>query len=122
MSVVIPAYNEEKSICRVAETINEVLNKENIPFDIVFVNDGSKDSTWQEICKLSKEKSSKSCRTFFLLFRQNHSFTTSAATTSAAGSTHVPCFPWQSSCGQMRGKTIPSLRSRSTLFGGHRAS
>ncbi|EDS73156.1 glycosyltransferase family 2 protein [Anaerofustis stercorihominis] len=57
MSVVIPAYNEEKSICRVAETINEVLNKENIPFDIVFVNDGSKDSTWQEICKLSKEKS-----------------------------------------------------------------
>ena len=49
LSVVLPAYNEEKMIQKAADTIDRILNAEKIPYEIVFVNDGSKDRTWEEI-------------------------------------------------------------------------
>lgn len=49
LSVVLPAYNEEKMIQKAADTIDRILNAEEIPYEIVFVNDGSKDRTWEEI-------------------------------------------------------------------------
>ncbi len=51
LSVVIPAYNEEKMIGKAATRIGQVLAGADIPYEIVFVNDGSKDQTWQEIEK-----------------------------------------------------------------------
>ena len=41
LSVVIPAHNEEKNIQKVIDRLTEVLEKEHIPFEMVFVNDGS---------------------------------------------------------------------------------
>ena len=49
LSVVLPAYNEEKMIQKAADTIDRILSAEKIPYEIVFVNDGSKDRTWEEI-------------------------------------------------------------------------
>ena len=49
LSVVLPAYNEEKMIQKAADTIDRILSAEKIPYEIVFVNDGSKDHTWEEI-------------------------------------------------------------------------
>lgn len=49
LSVVLPAYNEEKMIQKAANTIDRILSAEKIPYEIVFVNDGSKDRTWEEI-------------------------------------------------------------------------
>lgn len=49
LSVVLPAYNEEKMISKAAETIGRILSGADIPYEIVFVNDGSKDQTWEEI-------------------------------------------------------------------------
>lgn len=49
ISIVIPAYNEEKMIKRTSTTIKEILNKEGIEHEIIFVDDGSKDKTWEQI-------------------------------------------------------------------------
>lgn len=51
LSVVLPAYNEEQMILKAAETIAGVLSEANIEYELVFVDDGSKDSTWDRICE-----------------------------------------------------------------------
>lgn len=49
LSVIIPAYNEEKMIQKTADTVDGILGKEAIPYEIVFINDGSRDGTWEQI-------------------------------------------------------------------------
>lgn len=49
LSVILPAYNEEKMIKKAAARIGSILTEAEIPYEIVFVNDGSKDGTWKEI-------------------------------------------------------------------------
>ena len=51
----LPAYNEEKMIKKAAATIGGILQNEEIEYEIVFVDDGSKDGTWQEIVNAEKE-------------------------------------------------------------------
>ena len=51
LSVIIPAYNEEKMIQKTADTVAGILTEAGIPFEIVFVNDGSRDHTWDQIEK-----------------------------------------------------------------------
>ncbi len=45
VAVVIPAYNEENAIVPTIEKVRQVLNDAKIPFELVVVNDGSKDGT-----------------------------------------------------------------------------
>lgn len=54
LSVIIPAYNEQENIKAAAETISGILKKENIDCEIMFVDDGSKDNSWQIIDELSE--------------------------------------------------------------------
>lgn len=49
LSVILPAYNEEPMIQKAAAVIDGLLTEASIPYEIIFVNDGSKDATWQEI-------------------------------------------------------------------------
>lgn len=49
LSVIIPAYNEEKMIQKTADTVDGILGKEAIPYEILFINDGSRDGTWEQI-------------------------------------------------------------------------
>ena len=46
LTVVIPAYNEEKMIAKTSSTITGILKEANIPYELIFVDDGSKDDTW----------------------------------------------------------------------------
>ena len=55
LSVIIPAYNEEKLIHKVTEVMASVLEPEEIGYEIVFVDDGSSDHTWEEIEKAHEE-------------------------------------------------------------------
>lgn len=55
ISVVLPAYNEEKMIQKAADTVSSILTAEHISYEIVFVNDGSKDRTWSEIERVSQK-------------------------------------------------------------------
>lgn len=49
LSVILPAYNEEKMIEKAGTVIGRILEEQKIPYEIVFVDDGSKDRTWAEI-------------------------------------------------------------------------
>ena len=53
ISVILPAFNEEKNIARTAETLSGILTSANIPYELLFVDDGSTDGTWAEIRKAS---------------------------------------------------------------------
>ena len=54
LSVVIPAWNEEAMIAKTAQTVSSILEENKVPFEIMFVDDGSKDKTWEEIQKASR--------------------------------------------------------------------
>jgi glycosyltransferase involved in cell wall biosynthesis len=45
LSVVIPAYNEEKRLPKTLEAVDSYLRKQNYDYEILVVNDGSKDGT-----------------------------------------------------------------------------
>lgn len=49
LSVIIPAYNEELMIEKTADRIAEILEEAAIAYELIFVDDGSKDSTWDRI-------------------------------------------------------------------------
>ena len=64
LSVILPSYNEEKMIATAAETLAGILDSESIPFELLFVDDGSRDDTWQEICA-AHEKDPRACGIHF---------------------------------------------------------
>ena len=49
LSVVLPAYNEEKMIKKSADTIGRILQDRQIEYELIYVDDGSSDCTWQQI-------------------------------------------------------------------------
>ena len=54
LSVILPSYNEEKMIAVAAETVTGILDGAGIEHELLFVDDGSRDRTWEEIQKASK--------------------------------------------------------------------
>lgn len=54
LSVVLPAYNEEAMLLKAAKTIKEIMQKAKINYELVFVDDGSKDKTWNQIQEAAK--------------------------------------------------------------------
>ncbi len=53
LSVIIPAFNEEKNIKTAYFTIRKVLKNAEIENEIIFIDDGSVDGTYQEVLTLS---------------------------------------------------------------------
>src|SRR4051794_13269798 len=49
LSVIVPAMNEEGNIGPLVAAVVKVLGEEEIDFEVVFVDDGSTDGTWQAI-------------------------------------------------------------------------
>lgn len=54
LSVVIPSYNEETMIPETAATISGILASAGIDYELLFVDDGSKDATWTRIREAAK--------------------------------------------------------------------
>ena len=57
LSVILPSYNEEKMIPVAADTISGILERENIDFELLFIDDGSKDATWENITRVAEKNS-----------------------------------------------------------------
>lgn len=55
LSIVVPAYNEEKMIPKAADKMKEYMEAASIDYEIIFVNDGSSDATWTKILEESKK-------------------------------------------------------------------
>ena len=56
-SIVIPAYNEEKNLSKTVGDLQEILHREKIPYEIIIVNDNSKDGTKEIIENLIQSDS-----------------------------------------------------------------
>ena len=54
LSIIIPAYNEEAVIETTEKTIADLMEEEKIDYELVFVDDGSRDQTWSILEKLHK--------------------------------------------------------------------
>lgn len=67
LSVVIPVYNEEESLKPLYEEIDAVCSKEGYELDLIFVDDGSTDGSWEIIRELTE----KDPRVRGLRFRTN---------------------------------------------------
>lgn len=56
--LIVPAYNEQENISLFYDEATKYLKYDDIEFDILFINDGSKDKTLEEIIKLTKKDNS----------------------------------------------------------------
>ena len=55
ISVVIPLFNEDESLPELYSWIERVMNDNHFSFEVIFVNDGSTDRSWEVIEELSKQ-------------------------------------------------------------------
>lgn len=53
LSIVLPSYNEESNIENTERVLSALMEKEGIPYELVFISDGSTDATYAEIVKAS---------------------------------------------------------------------
>lgn len=53
LSIVIPLYNESESINELNSSINNILINSNINYEIIYIDDGSIDNSWEKIVKIS---------------------------------------------------------------------
>lgn len=68
ISVVVPLYNEAESLPELYEWIERVMNANSLTFEVIFVNDGSTDQSWQVIQELNE----KSEHVKGIKFRRNY--------------------------------------------------
>lgn len=54
LSVVVPLFNEDESLTELVQKVEEALSGE-YNFELIFVDDGSTDKSWQQISALGKE-------------------------------------------------------------------
>ena len=57
LSVILPSYNEEKMIAKATERMAEILQPENIDYELLFIDDGSRDNTWAQINEAAEKDS-----------------------------------------------------------------
>lgn len=56
LSIVIPVYNEEKTLPHLSKRLFPSLDSLNVSYEVIFVNDGSKDNSFEVLKKLYEEK------------------------------------------------------------------
>ena len=57
ISIVIPLFNEEESLPELSEWIEKVMLQHHYSYEVIFVDDGSTDSSWEIIETLTKQNS-----------------------------------------------------------------
>jgi len=55
LSIIIPAYNESELIATASERIVAVAEKTGAPYELIIVDDGSRDATWEQIRRVSEK-------------------------------------------------------------------
>lgn len=57
ITIIIPLYNEEESLPELAEWIKRVVDVHNLSYEIIMIDDGSSDASWQVIENLKVKNS-----------------------------------------------------------------
>lgn len=55
ISVVVPLFNEEESLPELVDWIKKVMTQHQFSYEIIMIDDGSKDNSWQVIVNLQQE-------------------------------------------------------------------
>lgn len=55
ISVIIPLYNEDESLTELSSWIEKVMDENHFTYEIIMIDDGSKDHSWELIGKLAEE-------------------------------------------------------------------
>ena len=58
ISVVIPLLNEKDSLKELSDSISDVMKSYNFSYEIIFIDDGSSDQSWNTIEELSSKSNS----------------------------------------------------------------
>jgi Glycosyl transferase family 2 len=53
LSVIIPVYNEEENVPLLHERVHQVLEKQDFSYEVIYVDDGSKDSTYARLSEIA---------------------------------------------------------------------
>jgi len=106
ISFVIPAFNEEESVEQLHAEILDVCKKNGLDFEIVFVDDGSRDETWPKVQQLCADHES----THAIRFRQN--FGKAAALRAGAIETKNPLIVTMDADLQDDPAEVPSLLAK----------
>ena len=84
LSIIVPVYNEEGSLDELHRQITSVETETNQTFEIIFVDDGSKDNSWNVLKKIATANDNVKC----VRFRRN--FGKAAALRAGAAETSAP--------------------------------
>jgi len=68
LSVVVPAYNEAESLPELSEWIDRVCNSSSIDYELIVIDDGSSDNTWEVL----RDLTAKNSRVRAVRFRRNY--------------------------------------------------
>jgi glycosyltransferase involved in cell wall biosynthesis len=55
ISVVVPLFNEDESLPELCAWIDKVMQKNNFTYEVLLIDDGSKDKSWEVVEKISSE-------------------------------------------------------------------
>ena len=55
ISIVVPLYNEEESLPHLAEWIDRVMAEHGFSYEVIMVDDGSKDNSWKVVEQLHEK-------------------------------------------------------------------
>ena len=58
ISIVVPLYNEEESLQELTQWIAQVMEENNFSYEVVLVDDGSKDKSWQVVESITEKNNS----------------------------------------------------------------
>ena len=58
ISIIVPLYNEEESLPKLFEWIEQVMTQNKFSYEVIFVNDGSTDNSWDIVELLQKQSKS----------------------------------------------------------------
>lgn len=75
LSLVIPVYNEEENLRPLLEEIQAALNAQELDYEVIFIDDGSRDSSFELLRELHAEDN----RVVVIRFRRNHGQTAAFA-------------------------------------------
>ncbi|MBN2421648.1 glycosyltransferase family 2 protein [Candidatus Woesearchaeota archaeon] len=74
LSVVIPVYNEKKNIDLLYNKLNSVLSKIRKDYEIIFVDDGSTDNSFELIKRIAKKDKKVKCISFLRNFKKSAAY------------------------------------------------
>ncbi|NIO08831.1 MAG: glycosyltransferase [Deltaproteobacteria bacterium] len=103
LSIVVPVYNEEETVATVAQELVSVVGALGKKFEVIFVDDGSRDQTYKRLLSLHDEESK------FKVLRLRRNFGQTAALAAGLAYAKGEVIVFMDGDGQNDPKDIPAL-------------